>query len=35
MHSPQARSAAPLIELHNVTKVDRTGGQEVRAVDGV
>lgn len=35
MHSPQARSAAPLIELHNVTKVYRTGGQEVRALDGV
>ena len=35
MHSPQTRSAAPLIELRNVTKVYRTGGQEVRALDGV
>jgi len=35
MHSPQARHAAPLIELRDVTKVYRTGGQEVRALDGV
>jgi macrolide transport system ATP-binding/permease protein len=35
MHSPQSRNAAPLIELRDVTKVYRTGGQEVRALDGV
>ena len=35
MHSPYPKSAAPLIELHDVSKVYRTGETEVRALDGV
>ncbi len=35
MHSPYPKSTAPLIELHDVTKVYRTGETEVRALDGV
>ena len=35
MHAPEPRSKTPLIELKDVTKVYRTGGQEVRALDGV
>lgn len=35
MHAPDPKGKTPLIELKNVTKVYRTGGQEVRALDGV
>ncbi|MFA7639290.1 MAG: ABC transporter ATP-binding protein, partial [Parvibaculum sp.] len=32
---PSPRTAPPLIELRDVTKVYQTGGTEVRALDGV
>lgn len=35
MHSPYPKSAAPLIELHGVSKIYQTGETEVRALDGV
>ena len=35
MHSPHPKNAAPLIELHDVSKVYKTGEAEVRALDGV
>ena len=35
MHAPYPPGKTPLIELKDVTKVYRTGGQEVRALDGV
>ncbi|MBX3504257.1 MAG: MacB family efflux pump subunit [Parvibaculum sp.] len=35
MHAPSPPARTPLIELRDVTKVYRTGGQEVRALDGV
>jgi macrolide transport system ATP-binding/permease protein len=35
MHAPFPPGKTPLIELTDVTKVYRTGGQEVRALDGV
>lgn len=35
MHAPNPPARTPLIELKDVTKVYSTGGQEVRALDGV
>lgn len=35
MHAPVPKSASPLIDIRDVTKIYRTGGQEVRALDGV
>jgi len=35
MHAPTPRSAAPLIDIRDVTKIYRTGAAEVRALDGV
>jgi len=35
MHAPAPRSAAPLIDIRDVTKIYRTGAAEVRALDGV
>ncbi len=35
MHAPAPKSANPLIDIRDVTKIYRTGGQEVRALDGV
>ena len=35
MHAPFPPGKTPLIELKDVTKAYRTGGQEVRALDGV
>ncbi|MCF8469867.1 MAG: MacB family efflux pump subunit [Parvibaculum sp.] len=35
MHSPSPKTTAPLIQLHDVTKVYQTGETEVRALDGV
>ncbi|GMV61367.1 MAG: hypothetical protein AMXMBFR74_05360 [Parvibaculum sp.] len=35
MHAPTPKSATPLIDIRDVTKVYRTGSAEVRALDGV
>ncbi|MDO9125837.1 MAG: ABC transporter ATP-binding protein, partial [Parvibaculum sp.] len=35
MHSPTPKNTAPLIELHDVSKVYKTGETEVRALDSV
>ena len=35
MHSPNPKNTAPLIELHDVSKVYKTGETEVRALDTV
>ncbi|PKP78939.1 MAG: macrolide ABC transporter permease/ATP-binding protein MacB [Alphaproteobacteria bacterium HGW-Alphaproteobacteria-3] len=35
MHAPNPKSATPLIDIRDVTKVYRTGSAEVRALDGV